>query len=147
MPAKTKISVIIDTNLWISFLLMKDFRKLDHFLRNNRILLLFSQELLDEFIEVAQRPKFRKYFSLNELEDILIKVRIKAAFITVTSTVEICRDAKDNFLLSLAMDGHEHYLITGDKDLLAMEKQGRTQIVTMTDFLNKHGNIHLSAEN
>jgi len=45
--------VIIDTNLWISFLLTNDFSKLDQLLRNDKLTLLFSQELLDEFVEVA----------------------------------------------------------------------------------------------
>ena len=59
---KTKDRVIIDTNLWISFLLTKDFSKLDKILSEEKIVLIFSEELLDEFIEVARRPKFKKYF-------------------------------------------------------------------------------------
>lgn len=51
--AETKDRVIIDTNLWISFLLTKDFSKLDKLLANHSITLLFSQELLDEFIVVT----------------------------------------------------------------------------------------------
>lgn len=61
MP-NAKDRVIIDTNLWISFLLTKDYSKLDSILSEALLTLLFSQELLEEFIEVAQRPKFKKYF-------------------------------------------------------------------------------------
>ncbi len=67
MPRR-KIRVIIDTNLWISFLLTKDFSRLDRLFSDGSILLLFSQELLDEFIEVAQRPKLKKYFSNEALD-------------------------------------------------------------------------------
>ena len=53
------------------------------------------------------------------------------------STVKDCRDIKDNFLLNLAIDGKANFLVTGDKDLLILEKIKKTQIITMTDFLEK----------
>ena len=51
-----KDRLIIDTNLWISFLLTKDLSKLDNLFAGKSLILLFSQELIDEFIEVARRP-------------------------------------------------------------------------------------------
>lgn len=59
MP-KAKDRVIIDTNLWISFLLTNDFKGLDKLFSEQPLILLFSQQLLDEFVEVARRPKFKK---------------------------------------------------------------------------------------
>lgn len=129
--------VIIDTNLWISFLLTNDFSKIDQLMRTHKLTLLFSQELLDEFVEVAERPKFIKYFSSKDLQDLLSKIRIKAEFIVVTSSVKTCRDEKDNFLLSLAIDGRATHLISGDKDLLDMRKSGKTKILTMTNYFSK----------
>ena len=35
--------------------------------------------------------------------------------IQVKSSVDLCRDPKDNFLLSLSIDGSAQFLITGDK--------------------------------
>src|SRR3954447_10694116 len=123
MP-KTEDRIIIDTNLWISFLLTKNFSNLDKLFADQFITLLFSQELLDEFVEVARRPKFKKYFSLADLQDLLQQIRLRAEFINVTSDVKLCRDSKDNFLLSLAADGKATHLITGDKDLLELQKLG-----------------------
>jgi hypothetical protein len=130
-----KDRIIIDTNLWISFLLTKGFARLDKALGDNSIVLLFSQELLDEFIDVAQRPKFRKYFSVDDLEGLLHQISYKAEFISVISEVNACRDFKDNFLLALSKDGRATHLITGDKDLLELKVFGRTRIVTFTDYL------------
>jgi len=59
-----------------------------------------------------------------------------ADFVTVYSTTEVCRDPKDNFLLSLSLDGRADFLLTGDKDLLVLEKFAETKIVTMSEFLN-----------
>jgi putative PIN family toxin of toxin-antitoxin system len=100
MP-KRKDRVIIDTNLWISFLLTRDFSKLDKIFADESIVLLFSQELLDEFIEVAGRPKFKRYFSLLVLEELLQQIRFHGEFIPVTSIVDLCRDPKDNFFYQL----------------------------------------------
>ena len=134
MPVKRKHRIVIDTNLWISFLLTSDYSKIDPMFADNKITLLFSQELIDEFVEVAQRPKFRKYFPIDDLEDLLKKIRTKAEFISVTSIVDLCRDPKDNFLLALAQDGNSTHLLTGDKDLLALEQVGKTKILTITNY-------------
>lgn len=137
MPAKIKHRIVIDTNLWISFLLTSDYSKIDPLFADNSITLLFSQELIDEFIEVARRPRFRKCFSLGDIEDLLKKVRTKAIFVSVIETVHICRDPKDNFLLALAQSGRATHLLTGDKDLLVLGKVGKTKILTMVEYLTK----------
>lgn len=129
--------IIVDTNLWISFLLTRDQPKLDAIIAHQNATLVFSQELIDEFIEVSQRPKFRKYFDLADVEQLLFRISQIAEFISVTSNITICRDSKDNFLLSLAFDGLATHLITGDKDLLVLEKFGTTKIVTITSYLSK----------
>lgn len=135
MP-NAKDRVIIDTNLWISFLLTKDYSKLDGILSEARLTLLFSQESLEEFIEVAQRPKFKKYFSKSELYELLLQIKERALFITVHSIIDVCRDPKDNYLLSLAKDGAATHLITGDKDLLDIGVFGKTKILTLTAYLS-----------
>ncbi len=134
MP-NSKDRVIIDTNLWISFLLTKDLSKFDSIITEQKLTLLFSQELIDELVEVTQRPKFRKYFPLDEVEELLLKIKSRAIFIKVTSIVSDCRDPKDNFLLSLALDGKATHLITGDKDLLVIENYKKIKILTITQYL------------
>jgi uncharacterized protein len=134
MPRK-KDRVIIDTNLWISFLISKDFSKLDKILETKEITLVLSQELVDEFITVSQRPKFQKYFTLNDIQILLQKLQYRADLITVSSDVDVCRDPKDNFLLSLATDGKATHLVTGDNDLLVLGKHGDTVILTMMQYL------------
>ena len=136
MP-KRKSKIIIDTNIWISFLLTKDFLALDRIISSPKLKLLFSSQLIEEFIEVAQRPKFKKYFSSADLEEVLIQMKEHGEFINVTSSVNICRDPKDNFLLSLAKDGNASHLITGDKDLLDLKRFGRTQIINLKKYVSE----------
>lgn len=128
--------LILDTNLWISFLISSKFEKLDELLFNQKYKLLFSQELLEEFVAVGKRPKLRKYISRDELEDLLETIDEVAEFVSVTSEISECRDPKDNFLLSLAVDGKADYLLTGDKDLLVLKKIGKTEIRTISEFFD-----------
>lgn len=128
--------IIRDTNLWISFLISSKYTRLDSLLFTHKCKLLFSQELLEEFIEVVKRPKLKEYISKNELEDLLETIDEIAEFVDVTSEVSMCRDPKDNFLLSLAIDGNADYLLTGDKDLLVLEKVEDTVIVEIAAFFD-----------
>ena len=52
--------------------------------------------------------------------------------------VEICRDPDDNKFLECAKDSHALYIISGDKDLLIIEKFENVQIVTAKDFCEKY---------
>ncbi|MBI3233376.1 MAG: putative toxin-antitoxin system toxin component, PIN family [Bacteroidetes bacterium] len=127
--------MVIDTNLWISFLITKDLTKFDEIIFSRHGILVFSQELLDEFLEVAKRPKFRRFFSAADIEEILETIDEYADFVKVQTQIEVCRDPKDNFLLSLSVDGNADFLLTGDKDLLDLVKFGETSIITISDFL------------
>ena len=135
---KNKVSrIIIDTNLWISFLITKNFTRLDKIIFSKKCVLIFSQELLEEFLTVAKRPKFRRFFSSSDIEEILETIQEYAEFIEVTSKTEVCKDPKDNFLLSLSIDGNADFLLTGDSDLLILTKFRKTLIITISDFLEE----------
>ena len=128
--------IIIDTNLWISFLITNDFNKLDHFLNSDKYLVVFSDELFDEFLEVVHREKFARYFNDLNIKILVEIINEKALFVKVFSIVNVCRDVKDNFLLSLAIDGDVDYLITGDNDLLILKHYQKTSILTINDFIS-----------
>ena len=126
--------IILDTNIWISYLITKNHSLLDELLINQQITILFSEELLNEFFEVINRPKLKKYFKQKDLEVILELIENYGELIEVKSKIEICRDYKDNFLLSLAVDGKSNYLISGDADLLVLKKIKKTKIISIKEF-------------
>jgi len=126
--------IILDTNLWISFLISKNYSQLDEIIFERKCTLIFSEELLNEFLEVIKRPKLRRFFSQEDTENLIETIEEYADFISVTSKVDICRDEKDNFLLSLSKDSNANFLITGNKDLLVLEEFEKTKIVTITQF-------------
>lgn len=129
-------NIVVDTNLWISFIISKKYHLLDELLFANKVRILFSLELIEELETTIKKPKLRKYFTGDALSDMLEAFDAFIDIVTVKSSVGICRDLKDNFLLALAKDGKAHYLLTGDKDLLDIEKYGRTKILTLTRFID-----------
>jgi putative PIN family toxin of toxin-antitoxin system len=131
------IKVILDTNILVSLLIGKEFRKYQNFIFDNEnLLIVISSELLNEFLDVVNRPKLQKYFSKELVEVFLNKLINCSELVNINTKVEICRDIKDNFLLSLAVDGEADFLISSDSDLLILESFGTTQITTLVDFYN-----------
>jgi len=126
--------VIIDTNLWISFLIGKQLSSLKDLLVNKTIQPIFSSQLLEEINVVTKRPKLQKYFSPVKVAELIDFLQLIGLVIEVKSTVNICRDLKDNYLLALAKDSNADYLITGDLDLLIIKEFEKTKIVTYQDF-------------
>ena len=135
----TNKKIILDTNLWISFLISKKFNQIDKLIENKEITIIFSDELIEEFINVVSRPKFKKYFSKKDIEKVLEYFDQFGELINVKSNIQICRDEKDNFLLNLSVDSDADYLISGDKDLLVLEKIKETKIMTFADFIEDIG--------
>jgi putative PIN family toxin of toxin-antitoxin system len=129
------LKVIIDTNLWINYLITRRLVNLDTVLQNGDIRLIFSAELIAEFVEVAQRPRLRRYFSEYDMEALLIRFDTYGIFSPVVSKVDICRDPKDNFLLALAKDSEADFLVTKDDDLLVLHSIGKTRILNYFDFM------------
>lgn len=126
--------IIVDTNLWISFLISGNIQ-LEQLLLSGKVILIFSQELLEEFLTVAHRPKFQRFFNTQSIEAILLTISQYVKFETVSSYITLCRDPKDDFLLALAMDSQADFLVTGDSDLLEIKQIGNARILTMTAFL------------
>ena len=136
MPNKAD-RIVIDTNLWISFLISGTYNKMDKLIQTNKIKFIFSSELLNEFIEVVSRPRFKKYFTAGDVNRILTSIQNHSDFITVISKTDVCRDKKDNFLLALCDEGKADYLLTGDEDLLVLKKYKKTVVLKIADYLRK----------
>ncbi|MBS1915743.1 MAG: putative toxin-antitoxin system toxin component, PIN family [Bacteroidetes bacterium] len=140
MQKNKPLKLIIDTNLWISFIISNKQNLLDSLLFSEEARLLFSKELIAEIQQTITKPKLKKYFGTNALEEMLSIFEPFIDFIQVESSVAVCRDPNDNFLLALAKDGKADYLLTGDKDLLELKKFGKTKIKTIASFIDETKN-------
>ena len=82
-----------------------------------------------------QYDRIRNRVNAQNLEAYLFFEQNIAQFFTVVNDVEICRDYKDNFLLSLSRDADADFLITTDEDLLVLKQFEGTRILTLKEFV------------
>ena len=71
MPKDSPIKLILDTNLWISFIMYNKLNSIDAILFTEDVRLLFSEELIDEIKATIEKTKLKKYFAPNALEEML----------------------------------------------------------------------------
>jgi putative PIN family toxin of toxin-antitoxin system len=98
---------------------------------------VFSRYILDEMIRVLPRLS-RISLSPAEIRDLADSFMFMAEIVEPSEVVEeALRDKADQPVLGTLLAAQADYLITGDKDLLALA--GRYPIVTLAAFWERHG--------
>lgn len=103
---------------------------------SKKLRMVSCAQQLQEVRLVGRREKFRKYFSEKNLETLMANMDAIADLVEITSDVNICRDAKDNYLLVLSKDGAADYPVSGDEDLLTIEQFEKTKIIDYNTFVS-----------
>lgn len=142
MPNHKVVKVIIDTNIFISFLIGKKLKGLKDVLSENSIELIFCEQIITEVILTSSQPKLKKYFPESAVKELVELVKAIGDENVITSIPKLCRDTKDNFLLGLASVSKADILVTGDKDLLEIERFKSTVIVTYKEFEKIIAQLH-----
>lgn len=131
---RRKLKVIIDTNIWISFLIGKKLSSLRSLISDKNFQIVISEEIIDEIENVTSRPKLKKHFPQDKVHDFINLLRLISINHSIKFIESISRDPKDDFLLALSKETMADYLITGDNDLLTIQKFGKTRIVAANEF-------------
>ena len=132
--ANKAFNVIVDTNIWISFLIGKNLKGLQEYIDSQTIIIIACNEQIQELTEVFKKPKIKKYFSPEQIDEFFELLDESSVNIILKTKTELCRDLKDNYLLSLAIDSNADFLITGDNDLLILTSVENTKIIKFIDF-------------
>ena len=129
------MNVIIDTNLWISFLIGKKLSVMRALFTNPEIKIYVCSELLDEFTDVSSKLKIRKYISDYDVHETYRLIDKYCSYVSIgKKAASSVRDKKDLYLLSLAETVLADFILTGDKDLLSLQSHSQTRIVTYREF-------------
>lgn len=126
--------VVIDTNIWISFLIGKALAGLHRYINSGRVQIIVCPGLLLELSDVLARPRIRKYIPSEKADEFFDLLDEVAVIVEPKTGLPLCRDPKDDYLLYTSLTAHAHYLVTGDDDLLSMKQVGDTQIITFARF-------------
>ena len=130
------MKVVLDTNVLISALIKTGKpRELFFRLVEGKALIL-SKSILDEFLEIAEDPRIRKYAREQETTVFLNFLGDGAKIIQVKSKFRAVKeDPDDDVIIRTAYDGKADYIVSGDQHLLSLGEFRGIKIVTVDEML------------
>lgn len=136
------MKVVLDTNVVISGILFTEDSpgKIIDLWVDGRFKVILSQALIEEYLEVISRTKFKRLGSPVEGQDILIILieLSSTVFVSPKESIKIIRDdPEDNRFLECAVEGGAKYIVSGDNHLLVLKEYRKIPIVTPAEFISK----------
>jgi putative PIN family toxin of toxin-antitoxin system len=128
------LKVVYDTNVIVSAVLKPDSipASVVTLALQCHVKLCLSEELLEEYTEVLNRPKFG--LQPTAVEDFLRDITQGARFVHPKMRITAALDRGDNHVLECAAAAGADYLVTGNTKHFPRPKFRRTQIVTPAEF-------------
>ena len=125
---------ILDSNIWISYVITKRLDTLVTLIHHHQLTVLTSQNLIAEIQGVLSRPKFKKYLKHSDIKE-LIAIHLKLCrLVGIDETTNQLTDPKDNFLLNLYNKGKATVVVSGDKEFLHEASELNYHVMTLKEF-------------
>ncbi len=133
--------VVLDTNQHISAIIRPNGNpaQLVQLWRIGRLELAISPPLLEEFKDVAHRPRIQQKYNLSDADiaNYFAALRTYAIVVPGTITVEVVPDdPADNFVIACAVEAEADVIISGDQHLLSLTSYKGIPIIKAADFLS-----------
>ena len=96
--------------------------------------ILYSTDTLTEILSMLRRSKFAKYIDPEDIDGLSVRIKTAWILIEILTQVKLCRDAKDDKFIDLALNGNASHLITGDNDLLVLHPIQNISITNPRNF-------------
>jgi putative PIN family toxin of toxin-antitoxin system len=130
------MKVVLDSNIFISSFFWKgNPRKVFDRVTNGLDELFTTDEILQEVAGVLSRKKFD--VDKKEIEDYIKIIESYSIKIILRNEIEkICRDKDDDKILQCGLEGNADFIVTGDDDLLVLEKYKAIRIVKPREYLD-----------
>jgi putative PIN family toxin of toxin-antitoxin system len=127
--------VVVDTNVWISAFHFAGGSGIP-FSALRRATLIDTLAVCNEIESEVARVLHKKFHWRDDRIVAVLRGALEGAIrVNIYGTVSVCRDPDDNKILECAERARADLLVTGDKDLLVMEKHKQTRIVTPAEYL------------
>ena len=106
-------------------------------LRQGEYTLLYARPLLEELIDVLNRPRIRDKYNLTDqdIQTLVALILLRGEEITPGEQISVCRDPKDDKFLEVAVAGRAEVIVSGDEDLLTLHPYAGIPIVPPREFL------------
>lgn len=107
-------------------------------LRAGDYVLLYSQPILEELVDVLSRRRLRVKYGIDDeaVTTTLELILLRGEGMEPTQGLTACRDPKDDKFLAVAVYGKADVIVTGDSDLLALHPFQEIPIVQPATFLS-----------
>lgn len=136
---RTRKRVVVDTNVFVSRLLRFDSvpgRAAEKAIHHATVLV--SESTTNELAEVLAQAKFDCYVTLEQRLQFIRLIAQTAEFVPIIHSIRECRDSADNKFLEVALDGRADVIVSGDADLLKMNRWRGIAIVPPADYLRSY---------
>jgi putative PIN family toxin of toxin-antitoxin system len=106
-------------------------------LRQGDYTLLYAQSLLEELIDVLNRPRIRDKYRLTDqdIQTVVSLILLRGEAVVPQERITACRDSKDNKFLDVAVAGKADVVVSGDQDLLVLHPFRDIPILPPAAFL------------
>jgi putative PIN family toxin of toxin-antitoxin system len=115
---------VVDTNILVRALIMPQGTVGPVLLRLRRgeYTLLYAHPLLEELIDVLNRPRIRHKYSLTEddIQVVVSLILLRGEAVAPEQPITACRDPRDDKFLEVAVTGKADIIVSGDQDLLVL---------------------------
>jgi len=130
--ATGSLRVLIDTNVWFSGIIYGGTPEEVIRLCRHNYIIVSSDYIISELFANLKLIK-APYKWRNELERLL---KAFCLLVEPSDPPTVSRDSGDDPVIAAAMTGGCDFIITGDKDLLALKSYRKMLIITPSEFLN-----------
>jgi putative PIN family toxin of toxin-antitoxin system len=133
------IRAVIDTSVLVRYLIkpgvatreLIEVQWLD-----NKVQMVTAPELIAELEGVLRRDYIQQFVQADEAQALLDAIFVKAEVLPPLGQVPaFTRDPKDDKFVACALAGNAGYVITEDKDILALEALSGVRMVTPAQFM------------
>ena len=131
------MKIVVDTNVVISGIFFGgNPRKIVEEIVDGNIDAYATTEIVGEYMGIIDSMIARKQGRLNQ--EILSPLFSSLRIIESDSEIDVCRDPDDNKFIECAMDAKALYIVSGDNDLLDIQKYEGIEIITAKEFCDKY---------
>ena len=131
------MKIVVDTNVIISGVFFGGApQQVLNAIVSSKVTACATTEIVDEYLEIVDEMITRKQGRIDR--NILSPLIHALEMIEPKTRVELSRDPDDDKFLGCAKDAKAMYIVSGDKDLLVLERFENIEIITAREFCDRY---------
>jgi putative PIN family toxin of toxin-antitoxin system len=139
------LRAVLDANVYVSALLRPEGppgQTIERFLRDAAFEIVLSPEIVDEVLRALAYPKVRRLMRGGAAPELWFEdLAVLADLVTGVRQISgVCADPDNDKYVAAAIEGRAAFVVTGDRQLLALVEHGGVRIISPRAFLNLLGN-------